>query len=54
MTLSEFIRKNQAEIDRAIRSVVSNADLDNNERENWILNDEGLYSWALNEGVTDI
>jgi hypothetical protein len=51
MTLAEFIRENQAEIDAAIRSVVPNADIDNDEREMWIANDEGLYNLALDSGV---
>jgi len=54
MTLSEFIRENKQKIDSSIKNVCSNCDLDNEERENWIMNDEGLYNWALNSNVTDI
>jgi hypothetical protein len=51
MTLEEFIRENQAEIDAAIRNVVPGADLDDDERRTWIANDEGLNNWALEAGV---
>jgi hypothetical protein len=51
MTLAEFIRENKTEIDRAIKSACNNCKLNNEERRLWILNDEGLYSWARSEGV---
>ena len=51
MTIEQFITDNQAEIDAAIRSVVPGADIDDDERESWILNDEGLYNWAQRSGV---
>jgi len=51
MTLAEFIKENKTEIDTAIKSVCSNCELNNRERRLWILNDEGLYSWAKSEGV---
>ena len=54
MELGAFIFQNQKEIDDYIRMVSPNCDLDNEERENWIMNDESLYNWALNEGVVDI
>jgi hypothetical protein len=28
--------------------------LDDDDLEKWILNDEGLYNWAVSEGVEDI
>jgi len=46
-TLKQFIREHRAEIDEIIQSPYKN----DGERENWILNDEGLYSWAKSEGV---
>jgi hypothetical protein len=51
MTLTEFIKENKAEIDQYIKSIYSNCSLNNDERRLWILNDEGLYSWARSEGV---
>ena len=51
-SIKQFIRDNKKEIDEAIKQAVSNKrSLNNKEREQWILNDEGLYSWARVEGV---
>jgi rubrerythrin len=50
-SLRQFIRDNKAEIDAAIRRVVPDARIDDDEREMWIMNDEGLYNWARSEGV---
>lgn len=49
--LREWIRRNRVEIDAAIRSVCNNCRLNDDERRLWVLNDEGLYSWARSEGV---
>ena len=51
MSIREFIKQNQAEIDKAIKRVCPNCRLDDAERREWILNDEGLYNWARSEGV---
>jgi hypothetical protein len=53
--LQEFIDNNRAELDRCIRSALDrpNFDLDDDERENWVLNDEGLYRWARAEGALE-
>lgn len=51
MTLAEFIKENKEGIDTTIKSIYSNCSLNNEERRLWILNDEGLYSWAKSEGV---
>lgn len=55
MTIQEFIDDHRGELDTHIRRVLSNpnVDLDDGEREWWIANDEGLYSWAQGEGVDD-
>lgn len=54
MTSKEFVRKNRAKIDAAIRRRVSNLrSIDDNERELWVLNDEDLYRWALAEGMEE-
>ncbi len=50
MTLAEFIKQNKEELDKAIHRVVPNLSLNNEERRQWILNDEGLYRWARSEG----
>jgi hypothetical protein len=50
-SLTEFIRENRAELDKAIRRVCSNCSLNDKERRAWVLNDEGLYLWARSEGV---
>jgi len=46
MRLREFIKENRQEIDRCIKSVCSNCKLNDKERADWIMNDEGLYNWA--------
>ena len=51
MRMRTFIKDNREELDQAIKSVCSNCQLNDAERENWILNDEGLYDWARREGV---
>jgi hypothetical protein len=50
-TLSQFIRENRALIDQIILRQVPNARLNDGERKQWILNDEGLYIWARSYGV---
>ena len=52
MTLRDFIKQNREELDKAIHNVVPNVRLNNEERRQWIMNDEGLYRWARSEGVT--
>lgn len=52
MTLRQFIRENRAELDAAIRGACPNGPaLNDEERRQWILNDEGLYRWARRSGV---
>ena len=51
MTLAEFIKQNKEEIDKAIKRVCPNCQLNDSERKMWIRNDEGLYNWAKGEGV---
>ena len=53
MTMEQFINEHRGELDAAILRALGNPNLslDDEERENWILNDEGLYNWARSEGV---
>lgn len=65
MTFKEFIRENREEIDHCINSVLYRHDgrggrgtipdpppqRNDDDRRQWILNDEGLYNWARREGV---
>jgi hypothetical protein len=46
-TLREFIREHRDEIDKATKSHYRNDE----ERRQWVLNDESLYNWARSEGV---
>lgn len=51
LSLSDFLRAHRTEIDAAIHSVVPGIRLNDDDREEWINNDEGLYLWARSEGV---
>lgn len=51
MTMRDFIKENREELDRCIRRVVPNLRINDEERRQWIMNDEGLYNWARSEGV---
>lgn len=52
-TLREFIREHREEIDAGVRRYLKqpNLRLNDEERRQWVLNDEGLYNWARSEGV---
>ena len=50
--MQDFIEQNREEIDRVILSVCPNVgEIDDDERELWVLNDEYLYTLALEAGV---
>ncbi len=54
MTLKEFIKTERKALDIEISKklgVFPYKTFNDNERRNWILNDEGLYRWARSEGV---
>jgi hypothetical protein len=65
MTIREFIRQHRKELDQAILGAIYRYDgnggkgtipdgarvSNDEERRQWILNDEGLYRWARSEGV---
>jgi hypothetical protein len=50
-SLKNFIKENRSEIDECIKRVCPNVSLNDNERRQWILNDEDLYNWAKSSGV---
>lgn len=51
-SLREWIKRNRADIDAAIKRVCPNAgSLNDEDRRQWVLNDEGLYRWARRDGV---
>ncbi len=51
MTKRQFLKDNREEIDQIIRSTVPEAQINDEERWMWVMNDEGLYLWAKREGV---
>ena len=55
MKLITFVQKNRKELDRCIVCILGSKKAhryrNDQERKNWILNDEGLYNWAKSEGV---
>lgn len=51
MSLHAFIRANRAAIDAVIAQRGCKSKQNDEGRESWILNDEGLYLWAKSEGV---
>ena len=53
-SLREFIRENREELDRCIARALGESENprpNDEERRQWVLNDEGLYQWARMEGV---
>lgn len=52
-SMRTFVREHRALIDDVARSVSGDKDLklNDSEREEWVLNDEGLYALAQSEGV---
>lgn len=52
-SLMQWIRDNRTEIDAAIKRACPNTrQLNDEDRRQWVLNDEGLYNWARSERVT--
>lgn len=52
MTMRQFIKENRELIDGIIRSKLGQEfKINNNDRRDWIANDEVLYDWAQREGV---
>jgi len=52
VTLSNFIKENREELDNCIKRACPNAQYFNDEeRRQWVLNNESLYNWARSQGV---
>ena len=59
MRMRDFIAENRAELESSIRGVINTGResnpiqcaLDDDDIEDWIANDEGLYNWARSCGV---
>lgn len=53
MTLKDFIKENKEELDVCIRRALGGRKntINNEDRRQWILNEETLYNWARREGV---
>jgi len=50
--MKQFIRKHRDELTEIIRRQVPNiGSINDEEREQWVMNDESLYNWAQSEGV---
>jgi hypothetical protein len=49
-SLKQFIKDNRTELDQCIHSVCPGISLNDEDRKEWINNDEGLYRWARSEG----
>ena len=51
-SLAEFVKEHRKELDEAIKRVSpNNRYFNDEERRQWVMNDEGLYAWARSEGV---
>lgn len=51
MRLQDFVRQNRAELDQCIWNVTSHQQrMTDQERRDWVMNDEGLYQWARSAG----
>jgi len=51
-SLAGWVRRHRQSIDAVIRAARPNVGpLNDEDREDWINNDEGLYLWAKREGV---
>jgi len=51
MTLAEYVRRHRAEIDAVIRAQAPHVELNDEDRVEWIRNDETLYRQAIAAGV---
>ena len=51
MEMKDFIIEQRERIDEVINGEVNNAEIDDDERELWVMNDESLYLYAKSKGV---
>lgn len=52
MTMRQFIKEHRKELDYIIQQILGkDYRLNDKDRQDWILSDEGLYLWARSEGV---
>lgn len=51
MKIKDFIKQHRQEIDQIVYTYYTVAVTNDKTRYDWILNDEGLYRWAQQEGV---
>jgi len=51
MRLQTFIHQHRKEIDRIVKQYYNVMPINDKERYEWLLSDEGLYRWAHQEGV---
>lgn len=58
MSIRTFIKRNRQELDDYIKPAIGQGagriKLNDEDRRQWILNDEALYRWALSAGVKGI
>ena len=55
MKLSEFIQENRVELEKAIADLGQSVTRpDDEDIKDWIMDDEALYRWAIQSGVSDI
>jgi hypothetical protein len=54
ISLERFVKDHRGEIVQAVLRACSNPpELDDEELALWVMNDEGLYSWAKHEGMEE-
>lgn len=54
-SLREFVKRHRSEISEVIRALCPNVgSLNDEDRRQWVMNDEGLYRWARSWGVREI
>jgi len=51
MTVQTFIKQNRRKIDTIVKRYYNVDIVNDRERHEWILSDEGLFRWAHHEGV---
>lgn len=52
-TLRKFVKENREEITKIVKKQCPNCNTSLTELEGWVQNDEGLYQWAVEEGLQE-